>query len=186
MTRLLLHGDSLSALPIKADCLITSPPYFNHIVYNNRVPPYSCKRSYSNWLKEFFDLAKKSSDLLIIIHQRHFEDIIGVKADQKIVIKKQFPEYAYVFGSQRYEPEIKARAPSHRDHPCPFDENMIQQLLEPLPRWYSILDPFAGVGTTLKVAQRMRFSSVIGIEKEQVYVAKSGLRSIGFSIMDIR
>jgi site-specific DNA-methyltransferase (adenine-specific) len=60
--------------------------------------------------------------------------------------------------------------PGNQDHPCAFPEEIPYRLI----RWYSyegdlVLDPFCGVGTTLKVAANLK-RRWIGYEIKQKYV----------------
>ena len=54
-------------------------------------------------------------------------------------------------------------------HPCPFPESLVSPLIEAsCPRGGIVLDPFAGSGTTLRVAKDLG-RKAIGIEREERY-----------------
>lgn len=169
-------GDCLRLLPsMRADIILTSPPYYNAVTYGERLP-WQSGADYIVWLRHFFALAARSAHNLIIVHQRQFEDLVGVPARQVILVEKYFREYAYVYGDLSYpDCGIEVRPARHPIHPCPFADDVVRYFLDPLPRSWSVLDPFAGVGTTVRVANEMGFVDAKGIEKNAEYVAQAGL-----------
>ena len=172
----LLEGDCLELLPgLHVDLILTSPPYFNHITYGIE-PPYSTSAEYRDWLTSFFQLAKRSAKQILIVHQKHFEDLVGEKAKQTILLKKFLQEYVYVYGDTLYpDKEIQTKPTRDPRHPCPFNAQMVSYLLEPFSRDTSILDPFSGIGTTVRVARQMGFINVRCIEKNPIFSAQSSI-----------
>lgn len=74
-------------------------------------------------------------------------------------------------------PNVKSNHPEKTDHPCQFPIELIERCVLALTNendW--ILDPFAGVGSTI-IASLKNNRNVVGIEREKKYV-KTGLARI--------
>jgi len=66
-------------------------------------------------------------------------------------------------------PNVKSNHPEKTDHPCQFPVELVERCILALSNENSwILDPFAGVGTTMIAAMKNSRNS-IGIEKEEYY-----------------
>lgn len=175
---MILLGDCFDLMPaISADFIFTSPPYNNHVRYGESPLPFENTSSYKIWLTDWFALARAcAKGGLIVVHQRSFEEMVRVVADQVVRLEKPFPEYVYIYGDVRYpDSSIRVRPTRDEHHPCPFSEEMVRYFLSPLPRKASILDPFAGLGTTVKVARELGFTDARGIEKEAQYIAQGAV-----------
>lgn len=67
-------------------------------------------------------------------------------------------------------PNVKANHPEKTEHPCQYPVELIERCILALTNENSwVLDPFAGVGSTL-IAAVKNYRNVIGIEQEERYV----------------
>jgi site-specific DNA-methyltransferase (adenine-specific) len=83
-------------------------------------------------------------------------------------------------GNAWYVPRVRYRMPEYEEHPSQKPEALLERIIKASSNVGDVvLDPFAGVFTTLAVAQRLGRRS-IGIELNEDYV-KVGLRRLGIA-----
>lgn len=85
-------------------------------------------------------------------------------------------------------PNVKSNHPEKTEHPCQFPIELVERCVLALTEKNSwVLDPFAGVGSTLIAALKNERNSV-GIEKEQTYctVAESRINDLKEGTLKIR
>ena len=70
-------------------------------------------------------------------------------------------------------PNVKSNHPEKTEHPCQFPVELVERCILALTNEGSwVLDPYAGVGSTL-IAAIKNNRNVVGIEKEEKYVEKA-------------
>ncbi|NJO01416.1 MAG: site-specific DNA-methyltransferase [Bacteroidia bacterium] len=85
-------------------------------------------------------------------------------------------------------PNVKSNHPEKTDHPCQYPVELVERCLLALTNQDSwVLDPFAGVGSTLLAAIKNQ-RNVIGLEKEEKYlkVAQERIQALKLGKIKLR
>ena len=85
-------------------------------------------------------------------------------------------------------PNVKSNHPEKTEHPCQYPIELVERCVLALTKENSwVLDPFAGVGSTI-IASIKNNRNAIGIEKEELYcnVARQRIKDFNDGILKIR
>lgn len=85
-------------------------------------------------------------------------------------------------------PNVKSNHPEKTEHPCQFPIELVERCVLALTNENSwVLDPFAGVGSTI-IASIKNNRNVIGIEKEEIYckIAQQRIKDFNAGNLKIR
>ena len=186
----LYHGDMREILPsISADVVISAPPYNRGLTYGASVN--DARADYRDWCASWFSLLSAPAIAFTCGHQ-NLSMWCGIREPDWIMCWwKPGAIGASPFGVSNWEPilfwgdagkrkdrvdVVRARIIPIPDsalggHPCPKPDMWALGLVEMLSeRGETVLDPFAGTGTTLVAAKRLG-RKAIGIEIEERYCA---------------
>lgn len=200
MSDIQLHlGDCLELMrdmpAASVDWIFADPPYNVGLKYNSHDDDMS-KEDYLNWCREWYQETRRISKTCVVItpgmvsvpmwladiDRTHFL-IAWTKANNcsRNYIGRtsgfQTWEPVLVFGKSKgtiLRDSVEIPISRQRDtgtHPCPKPMRLLEWLMPQFTdEGDTILDPFAGSGTTLLAAHKLR-RNAIGIEKDPEYFA---------------
>jgi DNA modification methylase len=184
----LFHGDCLDILPSLGDssfdAVLTDPPYNFGFDYGGHDDAMTVD-DYGSWCAEWFAECRRLA-LRVVVFPGHgnlpmWWDI-GKPSGVGVWYKPGNPKGAGVFQFCEWEPfllygkgvggsdVIRAtvtRQMDTGDHPCPKPLRLFQELVKK-SKAQSVLDPFAGSGTTLAAAKYLGVRAV-GVEMNEAY-----------------
>ena len=153
------------------ECLRISPTVFYNIQFltGNKRAFFKIIGDFSEKLKEIIVWDKLNAEPAIgegILNSR-FELLLVF--DRENAISRKFSNANFNRGTLENIWQIKRSKKIHKDHGAVFPEELVEKILFNFSiEGETVLDPFAGTGTTLRVAERMNRDS-IGIEIDTDY-----------------
>lgn len=191
------HGDCLKILPlVSADIAVTDPPYNASKSYGLHDDAMG-RDEYAAWCHDWFDLLPERR----IIFPGVGNQWIWAAKEPKAVAcwyKPGNPGGGGPFQFCEWEPILLwgvnfrlgdvfhfsiTMQPDTGDHPCPKPLRLMRAVLNRLRTPGSIIDPFAGTGTTLRAAKDLG-RQAIGIEIEERY-CEIAARRMGQEVLDL-
>jgi DNA modification methylase len=185
----LYHGDSLEILPTletaSFDACLTDPPYNFGFDYGNGHDDSLSVDEYAAWCAEWFAECRRLATRVVVFPGHGNLPTwwsIAKPSGVGCWYKPGNPAGAGVFQFCEWEPfllygkgvggsdVIRAtitRQADTGDHPCPKPLRLFQQLVSKA-KATSVLDPFAGSGTTLSAAKYLG-ATAVGIEQNERY-----------------
>lgn len=188
----LYHGDCLAILPeLKpVDLVLTDPPYNFGFEYGEHDDKMDVD-AYREWCREWFALLREKSSRIVIFPGHGNLPVwwevskpssIGCwhKPGNFASSHLGFAEWEpYLYWGTRVGGSTVTRATVNKqrdtgDHPCPKPLSLMRSMLVKFAP-ESVLDPFAGSGSTLRAAKDLGIPST-GIEIEERYCAVAASR----------